>query len=177
MYDWMMFRTDSLQITPPMLKLIASLDEFNAVWRTAGTLAPERLTALRRVATIESIGSSTRIEGSQLSDREIERLLSNLDITAFATRDEQKVAEHEQLVLAALPTLSLQIVEWVKAHGRITMLEAIRVTGSNRHTLKSHFRALVRNGHLARYGAGRGVWYAAGIPSPDGTYLNTGSSI
>ncbi|MDN5938712.1 MAG: hypothetical protein L0H83_08610 [Salinisphaera sp.] len=30
------------------------------------------LTALRRVATIESIGSSTRIEGANLSDREVE---------------------------------------------------------------------------------------------------------
>jgi hypothetical protein len=45
-----------------------------------GTLAPDRLSALRRVATIESIGSSTRIEGSKLSDREVERLLSNLAI-------------------------------------------------------------------------------------------------
>jgi hypothetical protein len=39
------------------------------------TLAPHRLSALCRVATIESIGSSTRIEGSKLSDREVERLL------------------------------------------------------------------------------------------------------
>ncbi len=33
-------------------------------------IAPERLSSLRRVATIESIGSSTRIEGPRLSDRE-----------------------------------------------------------------------------------------------------------
>ena len=47
---------------------------------------------MRRVATIESIGSSTRIEGSRLSDREVERLLANLDVQSFATRDEQEVA-------------------------------------------------------------------------------------
>lgn len=41
-------------------------------------LAPERLNALRHVATTESIDSSTRMEGARLSDREIERLLSNL---------------------------------------------------------------------------------------------------
>ena len=40
-------------------------------------MAPDRLSALRRVATIESIGSSTRIEGSTLSDREVERLLQS----------------------------------------------------------------------------------------------------
>jgi Fic family protein len=57
-----------------------------------GTLAPDRLSALLRVATIESIGSSTRIEGSKLSDRDVERLLSNLQIQKFSTRDEQEVA-------------------------------------------------------------------------------------
>jgi Fic family protein len=47
---------------------------------------------LRRVATIESIGSSTRIEGSRLSDREVEALLGRLETKSFATRDEQEVA-------------------------------------------------------------------------------------
>ena len=48
------------------------------------------------MATIESIGSSTRIEGSRLSDKEIERLLSNLDIKSFETRDEQEVAGYAE---------------------------------------------------------------------------------
>jgi Fic family protein len=55
-------------------------------------LAPERLSALRRVATIESIGSSTRIEGSKLSDKEVAALLGNIEIKRFDTRDEQEVA-------------------------------------------------------------------------------------
>ena len=59
-----MLRTDSLHITPEILSLIARIDEFKGAWRALGTLAPERLSALRRVATIESIGSSTSIEGS-----------------------------------------------------------------------------------------------------------------
>src|SRR3954469_21530438 len=87
-----MIRADTLEITPEILNLIAELDEFKGAWQALGTLAPERLSALRRVATIESIGSSTRIEGSKLSDREVERLLSNLEIKPFATRDEQEVA-------------------------------------------------------------------------------------
>jgi len=61
-----------------------------------GTLAPDRLSALRRVATIESIGSSTRIEGSKLSDRDVERLLANLQIKNFETRDEQEVAGYAE---------------------------------------------------------------------------------
>lgn len=87
---------DALKITPEILNLIAELGEFKGAWQALGTLAPERLSALRRVATIESIGSSTRIEGSKLSDREVERLLSNLEIKSFATRDEQEVAGYAE---------------------------------------------------------------------------------
>ena len=76
--------TSSIQITPELLALIAEIDEFKGAWRFLGTLAPERLKALRHIATIESIGSSTRIEGSKLTDREVERLLANLEIINFS---------------------------------------------------------------------------------------------
>ncbi|MET7013216.1 Fic family protein [Uliginosibacterium flavum] len=316
-----------------------------------GSLAPERLSALRRVATIESIGSSTRIEGSKLSDREVEKLLSNLEIKSFDTRDAQEVAgyaelmdlvfsswpeipvsenhikqlhqillrhsekdawhrgnyktnsnsvaafdengsqigivfqtaspfdtprlmtelvtwiqteretgrlhplliialsvvvfleihpfqdgngrlsrvlttllliqsgyayvpysslesvielnkeayylalrqtqgtirteapnwqpwlvfflrslaeqvrrlekkvEREKLVLATMPERSLQIVEFAREHGRVTIGEATKLTGASRNTLKQHFRTLVERGHLNQHGSGRGVWY------------------
>lgn len=93
-----MLVTSSLRITPEMLLLISEIDEFKGAWRALGTLAPERLSALRRVATIESIGSSTRIEGSKLSDREVERLLSNLEIKAFSNRDEQEVVGYAEVM-------------------------------------------------------------------------------
>jgi Fic family protein len=48
--------------------------------------------------TIESIGSSTRIEGSRLSDREVEQLLANLEINTFSTRDEQEVAGYASVM-------------------------------------------------------------------------------
>ncbi|MCP5361624.1 MAG: Fic family protein [Hyphomicrobiales bacterium] len=88
----------SLNITPEILSLIAELDEFKGAWKAFGTLAPERLSALRRVATIESIGSSTRIEGSKLSDKEVATLLSNLEIKKFETRDEQEVAGYAEVM-------------------------------------------------------------------------------
>lgn len=93
-----MFATGTILITPEILGLIARIDEFKGAWRAFGTLAPDRLSALRRVATVESIGSSTRIEGSKLSDREVERLLSRLEIKSFATRDEQEVAGYAALM-------------------------------------------------------------------------------
>jgi len=52
-------------ITPEFLSLIAEIDEFKGVWHLLGKLTPERLQALRKIATIESIGSSTRIEGAK----------------------------------------------------------------------------------------------------------------
>ena len=107
-----MIQVATLQITPQILGLIAELDEFKGAWRALGTLAPERLSALRRVATIESIGSSTRIEGSKFSDREIELLLANLEIKSFATRDEQEVAGYAE-------TMELVFQSWQE----ITMTE------------------------------------------------------
>ena len=346
-----MLRSNTLQITPEILSLVARIDEFKGAWRALGTLAPERLLALRRVATIESIGSSTRIEGSKLTDREVERLLYNLAIKSFDSRDEQEVAGYaelmdlvfsswqdipfnenhikqlhqvllrhiekdarhrgqyktnsnsvaafdengiqigivfetttpfdtsrlmaelvswvndergkghlhplliiaifvvvfleihpfqdgngrlsrglttllliqagyayvpfcslesvielnkeayylalrqtqgtirteepnwqpwlvfflqslaeqvrrlekkvirEKIVLAALPELSLQIVEFAREHGRITMMDAIKLTGTSRNTLKLHLRDLTERNHLEQHGSGRGVWY------------------
>ena len=346
-----MLRPDTIQITPEVLSVIASIDEFKGAWRFLGSLAPDRLSALRRVATVESVGSSTRIEGSTLSDRQVEELLSNLAVRTFATRDEQEVAgyaelmdlvfsswqdipftenhirqlhqilmrhsekdswhrgnykthsnsvaafggngaqigivfqtaspfdtprlmtelvswvngdreagrlhpllviglcvvvfleihpfqdgngrlsrvlttllllqagyayvpysslesvveqnkdayylalrqtqvtirteapdwqpwlmfflrslaeqvrrleikiDREKLVLASLPTLSLQVVEFAREHGRVTIGESIRLTGASRNTLKQHLRALVERGYLHQRGRGRGVWY------------------
>ncbi len=83
-------------INQELLRLIAEIDEFKGRWELLKTLSPERLQQLRKVATIESIGSSTRIEGAKLSDLQIETLLSNLTSTSFKTRDEQEVAGYAE---------------------------------------------------------------------------------
>lgn len=82
----------NLLISPDLLRLITELDEFRGSWKALGHLAPDRLSALCRIATIESVGSSTRIEGAKLSDEEVDRLLSGLELRSFRTRDEQEVA-------------------------------------------------------------------------------------
>ncbi len=96
----MHLNTDTLHISREILSLIAELDEFKGTWRALGALSPERLSALRHVATIESIGSSTRIEGSKLSDREVDRLLRSTEIKKFETRDEQEVAGYAEVMEA-----------------------------------------------------------------------------
>ena len=91
-----MIKIDTIQITPELLVLLTKIDKFKGTWRALGSLPPERLNALRHVATIESIGSSTRIEGSKLTDREVEHLLAKLEIKTFASRDEQEVAGYAE---------------------------------------------------------------------------------
>ncbi|MCC8107800.1 MAG: Fic family protein, partial [Planctomycetes bacterium] len=93
-----MISVSTLTITQELLTLIASIDEFKGAWRALGALAPERLTALRKVATIESIGSSTRIEGSRLTDRQVGELLSNIAAETFSSRDGQEVAGYADVM-------------------------------------------------------------------------------
>lgn len=90
--------TDTIQITSELLAYLSEIDEFKGAWRALGSLAPERLKALRQIATIESIGSSTRIEGSHLSDRDVERLLANLEIKKFSSRDEEEVVGYAEVM-------------------------------------------------------------------------------
>jgi Fic family protein len=90
-------REPKLAFGPDLVKLVAEIDEFKGRWEALKTLSPDRLNALRKVATIESVGSSTRIEGAKLSDAEVEDLLSRaIPIQSFKTRDEQEVAGYAE---------------------------------------------------------------------------------
>jgi len=88
--------TPEFQILPEHLKLISEIDEFKGKWQMLRNLAPDQLSFLKRIATIESIGSSTRIEGAGLTDSEVERLLSGLNTTSFESRDEAEVAGYAE---------------------------------------------------------------------------------
>lgn len=89
---------NNISITPEMLSIISRIDSFNASWKYMAGMEPERLKSLRKVATIESIGSSNRIEGNRLSDRDVEALLSRVGAESFATRDEQEVVGYARLM-------------------------------------------------------------------------------
>ena len=93
-----MVKVYSLKITSEILSLIAEIDEFKGAWKALSLLEPERLLALKKTAAIESIGSSTRIEGSNLSDREVSALLGNLQIKSLKTRSEQEVAGYAEVI-------------------------------------------------------------------------------
>ena len=71
----------------------------------------------------------------------------------------EKKMERERVMFAALPELSVLILELARDHGRVTVAEAARVCGASRNTVKDHLKALVGQGHLTLHGAGRGAWY------------------
>lgn len=99
-----------IKLSHTTLKLIAELDEFKGRWAATSLLAPERLSSLKAVATIESIGSSTRIEGVQLSDSQIEKLLGGIGKHSFISRDEQEVAGYAEamnLIFSSFEELQL----------------------------------------------------------------------
>lgn len=88
----------NLIITPELLRIIAEIDEFNGGWKVQSNLNSDYLTQLRHVATIESIGSSTRIEGAELSDSAIESLLGQVGKQSFIHRDEQEVVGYAEVM-------------------------------------------------------------------------------
>lgn len=143
----------TLRITPEILSLIGEIDEFKGAWRALGRIAPDRLSSLRHVATIESIGSSTRIEGARLSDREVEKLLSNLSIGSFASRDEQEVAGYAEVMETIF-----------SAHGAISLTE-------------NHIRQLHRDllAHSSKDERHRGEWKS--LPNHVEAFDETGKSL
>lgn len=95
-YGGIKVKEPDVKITKEILRLIAEIDEFKGQWKALGNLAPERLDALKKVATVESVGSSTRIEGAKLTDLEVEKLLAGLEISSFHSRDEEEVAGYAE---------------------------------------------------------------------------------
>ena len=149
--SWTRPNADTLTITPEFLALIAGIDEFKGAWRALGAIAPDRLQALRKVATIESIGSSTRIEGAKLSDREVQRLLCKLEIKSFATRDEQEVAGYAEvmdLVFESYPEITITENHILQLHRDLLRYS----TKDDRHrgsykTSPNHVAAFDEHGH------------------------------
>src|SRR5215470_13236530 len=70
---------------------LSQLDRFDAQWQAIERREQKTLKELKSIATVRSVGASTRIEGAQLSDKEIEILIENLDINKLTDRDQQEV--------------------------------------------------------------------------------------
>jgi len=74
-----------------LLRIISQIDRFDASWATIEKKEGKSLKQLKSIATIQSVGASTRIEGSEMNDEEVENLLQNIDISKISDRDSQEV--------------------------------------------------------------------------------------
>ncbi len=81
-----------------ILQLIAYIDGFKGKWNIVENKENRYLKELRKIATIESIGSSTRIEGATLTDKEVQELLNDIKITKLKSRDEQEVIGYYEVL-------------------------------------------------------------------------------
>lgn len=84
--------------TQRVINLIARIDSFKGIWTSVEAKENTYLKELRRIATIESIGSSTRIEGAMMSDSDIRELLDNIKITKLSTRDHQEIVGYYEVL-------------------------------------------------------------------------------
>lgn len=76
------------------------------------------------------------------------------------TRNLNAKVERERLLQTDLPELSVQLIDYLRDHGRLTMKEAETLTGASRNTLKVHFKRLAERELVELHGKGRGAWYS-----------------
>ncbi len=74
-----------------LIGVISQIDRFDASWTTIEKREGQSLKQLKSIATVRSVGASTRIEGSKMSDEEVNVLLQEFDITKLEDRDSQEV--------------------------------------------------------------------------------------
>ena len=87
-----------IMVTPETLKKIARIDELKGLWRGSAKLNPHILKQLRASVIITSTGASTRIEGSQMSDGDVARLIRGLKTAPPKGRDAEEVAGYADLL-------------------------------------------------------------------------------
>lgn len=95
--------TERLQNIPgkdltAIVSKIAKIDEFKGWWKGTSTLNPQALGRLKRSIVVTSTGASTRIEGSHLTDKEVEKLLKGLRVSKLKDRDSQEVAGYAEVL-------------------------------------------------------------------------------
>jgi len=120
--------TFSLSINWELIRLISQIDRFDASWATIEKKEAQSLKQLKTIATVRSVGASTRIEGSKMSDQEVEVLLQEIDITKLVDRDAQEVVGYFE----ALDLISESYVDIPVSESSLKNLHNILLKYSNK---------------------------------------------
>lgn len=86
------------KIPSVIVSKIARIDELKGQWITGARLSPQVLGRLKRSVLITSTGASTRIEGSRLADKDVEKLIRGISMQKFTNRDKQEVRGYYELL-------------------------------------------------------------------------------
>jgi len=87
-----------IRFSNKILLRIAEIDELKGRWSGSLALNPRILGQLKRSVIITSTGSSTRIEGSKMTDKEVDRFLRGLNQKTPKGRDEEEVAGYADIL-------------------------------------------------------------------------------
>lgn len=122
--------TVNLDLSFDLINKLSSIDRFSGEWsnieRREGI---HTLKQLKSIATVQSVGASTRIEGSKLTNDEIRVLLfENLKIDKLEERDQQEVVGYFQ----ALDTISESFADIRVAEGDVKNLHKILMKHSEK---------------------------------------------
>lgn len=85
-------------LPPEIWSKTALIDELKGQWVSGAKLNPQVLGRLKRSVLITSTGASTRIEGSRLSDEDVEKLMRGLSVQKFVDRDKQEAKGYYELL-------------------------------------------------------------------------------
>jgi len=83
---------------PEILSYVAQIDELKGRWIAGAQLHPQTLKSLKQSVLVTSTGASTRIEGSKLSDEDVEKLMRGISVQKFTDRDKQEVKGYFELL-------------------------------------------------------------------------------
>ena len=120
--------TFSLNLTMKLLTDISKVDRFDAAWSQIEKREGQTLKQLKAIATVRSVGASTRIEGSKMTDAEVEVLIEKLKISKLEERDEQEVAGYFE----AMDTISESYKDIEITEGNIKNLHSILMAHSEK---------------------------------------------
>ena len=126
------------EISPEMLMLIAEIEEFRGRWGTLKLTnhSSGSLEQMRRLATIASIGASTRIAGSTLSDQEVATLLADPERRPLSSQDEADAAGYADAIHLVLDSWdSLTVSE-----EHLRQLHAVLLQNSAKNVEDPHLR-------------------------------------
>lgn len=141
----------SFKVNQQIIKKIAYIDSFNGKWTGLEIKESIYLKELKQIATIESIGSSTRIEGSTLSDEEVKNLINSVKITSFKTRDEEEVFGYYEVLNLILE--SYDEIEVKKNHIHHLHKSLLQVSSKDQSHRGSYKK--LSNKVVAKYPGGR----------------------